>query len=176
MKINNFLKKKPILFFLAIGALIKFGFLDNYSKYMENYNVVKPTTFESTVSELPKTEPNIQVATTTKEEIDLKLKKDIERLKSELPLQNEDKSTIIDAVLYGDQITYTVITPLHKSNFTEEYLASIIDSNCSDQDTKQYLSNGTKFLYKFFDLNMNHIYNFKMNLDSCDSLAQANTV
>lgn len=176
MKINNFLRKRPFIILAAFAALIKFGFLDNYSKYMESYSVVKPTTFESTVSELPKTEPAIQVATITKEEIDLRLKKDIERLKSELPLQNEDKSTIIEVVLYGDQITYTVITPLHKSNFTEEYLASIIDSNCSDQDTKQYLSNGTKFLYKFYDLNMNNIYNFKMNLDSCDTSAQANTV
>jgi len=176
MKINNFLKKKPVLLFLAIGALIKFGILDNYFKYMESYSVVKTTTFESTESELPKTEPEIQVTTTTKEDINLKLKEDIERFKSELPLQNEDKSTIIDVVLYGHQVTYTVITPLHKSNFTEEYLASIIDSNCSDQDTNQYLSNGTKFLYKFFDLNMNHIYNFKMDLDSCDTLNQTNSI
>ena len=82
-------------------------------------------------------------------------------------MKNEDNTTIFDIYYKDLDIYMLIITPLERRNFDSEYKKLIAKDVCNDPDHTKFLDNDVSFTYKFFDLNFNMMFEYKINLDLC---------
>ena len=163
------------IFFVGLMFLAKHGYLNFYEEKAQELNINKPINFIQPIENKVNHSESSMTNMSGNKLIE-QLKADIEDTKQSFPLQNEDKSTFIDVVLMDQDVAYTIITPLTKSDFTAEYIHLITETNCNDEYLQPYLKAGFSFTYKFFDLNMNRILNLSTTLNHCEGLQQGNTI
>ncbi len=105
------------IFFVGLMFLAKHGYLNFYEEKAQELNINKPINFiqpiENKVNHSESSMTNMSGNNLIEQ-----LKADIEDTKQSFPLQNEDKSTFIDVVLMDQDVAYTIITPLTKSDFS----------------------------------------------------------
>ena len=187
MNINKFFLFYGLLILAGTFKLLdKYGYFDNIKNYSATPAVTYQEQMQNYASEPIANIEKVQVKTT--ERMSPKLESENNKIirqlleeyvrdsKNEMPMKNEDKTTIIDIILNNDHVMSTVITPLSQDQFTSEYVNAIISDLCGLKDERLYIDHGITFTYKFFDLNMNNIKNITIDSNECDVLEQKNTI
>ena len=174
MKLNKILASMGAgCFFLILIKLGNYGYLDKYFNFMHSLSRSGNTT---SISEYRptynKNEPIITdikpvETSNTKNSIEQNLEQYVEINQKKLPMKNEDNTTIFDIYYKDLDIYMLIITPLERRNFDSEYKKLIAKDVCNDPDHTKFLDNDVSFTYKFFDLNFNMMFEYKINLDLC---------
>ncbi|MFV5491423.1 hypothetical protein [Acinetobacter sp. ASP199] len=184
MNFKKFLALKGGVVCLGLILLLgKYGYLNNYFDFMNDLSQVKPVTVtyhpesdekyetESNESELPHEIKELESKTLSTSTINQKLYTETIAFSKTLPIQNEDKSTIIDAQVNDLTVVYTVVTPLNRWDImNDSYINQMLKLNCNDRESIEYLEAGANFIYKFFGLDMKKMGEISINTDNCRNL------